>query len=106
MANKTTLFVGTNKGLFTFESRDRKTWELRDPFLPGWEVSSILPSHDSLMVGTSHFVYGATIRTSTDGGRTFTQSEGSPKYEDEKYTVNRIWQIVKHPKTNVLYAGS
>jgi hypothetical protein len=105
MANKTTLFVGTNKGLFTFESKDRKTWELRDPFLPGWEVSSILPSHDSIMVGTSHFVYGATIRTSKDGGQTFTQSEGSPKYADEKYNVSRIWQIVKHPKTNTLYAG-
>jgi hypothetical protein len=105
MANKITLFVGTNKGLFTYESEDRKKWELRDPFLPGWEVSSLLTSQDSLMVGTSHFVYGATIRVSNDGGETFIQSEGSPRYTDNKYAVNRIWQLVRHPKTKVLYAG-
>jgi hypothetical protein len=105
MAKKITLFVGTNKGLFTFESNDRKTWELREPFLAGWEVSSILPDNEAIMVGTSHYVYGATIRTSTDGGNTFVQSEGSPKYTDDKFTVNRIWQLAKHPKTKVLYAG-
>jgi hypothetical protein len=105
MSKKISLFVGTTKGLFAFESEDRKNWKLREPFLPGWEVSSILPSHDSMMVGTTHYVYGATIRISRDGGQTFTQSEGSPKYTDSKYTVNRIWQLVKHPKTKLLYAG-
>ncbi|MGL4612048.1 MAG: WD40/YVTN/BNR-like repeat-containing protein [Trueperaceae bacterium] len=105
MANKITLFVGTNKGLFTYESKDRKTWELRDPFLAGWEVSSILPGLESIMVGTSHFVYGATIRVSRDGGETFTQSEGSPHYTNSKYKVNRIWQLAKHPTKGTLYAG-
>ena len=106
MAKKITLWVGTQKGLFKYESsKARKKWQMSGPYLAGWEVLSVLPQDDKLLVGTSHFVYGATIRVSHDGGETFTQSEGSPKYADEKYSVSRIWQIVKHPKTKTLYAG-
>lgn len=103
---KITLFVGTQKGLFKFEStKARKKWQLSGPYLAGWEVSSLLPQKDNLLAGTSHYVYGATVRVSHDGGETFTQSEGSPRYENNKYAVNRIWQLAKHPKTNTLYAG-
>ena len=106
MAKKMMLWVGTQKGLFKYEStKARKKWQLSGPYLAGWEVSSILPQADKLLAGTSHYVYGATIRISRDGGETFTQSEGSPKYTDDKYTVSRIWQMVKHPKTKTLYAG-
>jgi phage pi2 protein 07 len=106
MAKKITLWVGTQKGLFKFETtKSRKKWQLSGPLLAGWEVSSILPHADKLLVGTSHYVYGATIRVSRDGGETFTQSEGSPTYNNNHYKVNRVWQIAKHPKTNTLYAG-
>jgi ligand-binding sensor domain-containing protein len=106
MAKKITLFVGTQKGLFKFEStKARKKWQLSGPLLAGWEVSSLLPQADALLAGTSHYVYGATVRVSHDGGETFTQSEGSPKYTDGKYKVNRIWQLAKHPSKGTLYAG-
>jgi hypothetical protein len=106
MAKKFTLFIGTQKGLFKFESsKARKKWQLSGPYLAGWEVSSILPQADNLLVGTSHYVYGATIRSSRDGGETFVQSEGSPQYTDSKFKVNRIWQLARHPKTKTLYAG-
>jgi ligand-binding sensor domain-containing protein len=107
MAKKITLWVGTQKGLFKFESsKARKKWQLSGPYLAGWEVSSILPEVDKLLVGTSHYVYGATIRSSKDGGETFVQSEGSPTYDDQSgFKVNRIWQLARHPKTKTLYAG-
>jgi hypothetical protein len=106
MAKKITLWVGTHKGLFKFETtKARKKWQLSGPYLAGWEVSSVLPDNGSLLVGTTHYVYGATIRVSRDGGETFTQSEGSPRYKDNKYAVNRIWQLAKHPTKTTLYAG-
>jgi ligand-binding sensor domain-containing protein len=69
MAKKITLWVGTHKGLFKFETtKARKRWQLSGPYLAGWEVSSVLPDNGSLLVGTTHYVYGATIRVSRDGG--------------------------------------
>ncbi|MCA9838493.1 MAG: hypothetical protein KC422_16365 [Trueperaceae bacterium] len=99
------LFVGTEKGLFIYSSPDRQIWNLEEPLLPGWEVSSVLPLKDKWLLGTTHYVYGATIRQSTDEGKTFTQCEASPVYPEGSFTVNRIWQMVKHPLTDKYYAG-
>jgi photosystem II stability/assembly factor-like uncharacterized protein len=61
-----------------------------------------------VFAGTSHFVYGPTIRVSDDLGENWTQVEGSPSYSQESgFTLNRIWQIVPgHPsEPDTMYAG-
>lgn len=109
---KVTLLIGTNRGAFFFHSDDgRKSWHMTGPHLDGWEIYSLLGDSrqgDRIFAGTSHFVYGPTIRVSDDMGETWTQVEGSPKYSAESgFKMNRIWQIVPghESQPDTLYAG-
>jgi photosystem II stability/assembly factor-like uncharacterized protein len=110
--DKQNLLVGTTKGLFTYSANAaREKWSLADPILPGWEISSVgvIPGDKSprLLVGTTHYAYGATIRASDDLGQTWRQIEKGPAYTAESgFKLNRIWQIEPdaHDK-NTVYAG-
>ena len=119
---KVTVLVGTTRGAFFFHSdADRQSWEMTGPHLDGWEIYSLCGlngdgsggkdnghSGNRIFAGTSHYVYGPTIRVSDDLGDTWTQVEASPKYAEESgHKLNRIWQIVPgHPaEPGKLYAG-
>jgi photosystem II stability/assembly factor-like uncharacterized protein len=111
--SKVTVLVGTVRGAFFFHSNgDRTNWEMTGPHLDGWEIYSLYGlgnnGNSRIFAGTSHYVYGPTIRVSEDMGDTWTQVEGSPAYSQESgFKLNRIWQIVPgHPsQPNTLYAG-
>jgi photosystem II stability/assembly factor-like uncharacterized protein len=121
--DKVSVLVGTTKGAFFFHSdAGRRNWELTGPHLDGWEIYSLLGQsgntnghsgngsngHNRIFAGTSHFVYGPTIRVSEDMGETWTQVEASPRYSEESgFKLNRIWQIVPGHRTQpgTLYAG-
>lgn len=116
MAGKITVLVGTNRGAFLFHSdSERQKWEMTGPHLDGWEIYSLCGLGDGngngkerIFAGTSHFVYGPTIRVSEDMGETWTQVSASPAYSKESgFKLNRIWQIVPgHPsEPDTLYAG-
>jgi photosystem II stability/assembly factor-like uncharacterized protein len=91
------------------------------PHLDGWEIYSLCGiggngqneqaangTRERVFAGTSHFVYGTTIRVSDDLGANWTQVEASPRYSEESgFKLNRIWQIVPgHPsQPDTLYAG-
>lgn len=111
-AGSVTILVGTTKGAFFFHSdADRKNWEMTGPHLDGWEIYSLLGDSrngDRIFAGTSHFVYGPTIRVSDDMGATWTQIEAGPGYSEESGNkLNRIWQIVPGHASEqaTLYAG-
>jgi hypothetical protein len=118
--DKVTVLVGTIKGAFFFHSdAERKNWTMTGPHLDGWEIYSLYGEGAStnghkdngagrIFAGTSHFVYGPTIRVSEDMGESWTQVEASPRYSEESgFKLNRIWQIVPgHPtQPGTLYAG-
>lgn len=118
--DKVTVLVGTIKGAFFFHSdAERKNWTMTGPHLDGWEIYSLYGENGNtnghggngasrIFAGTSHFVYGPTIRVSEDMGETWTQVEASPRYSEESgFKLNRIWQIVPgHPtQPGTLYAG-
>lgn len=113
MARKVMVLVGTVKGAFFFESdENRRDWCMTGPHLHGWEVYSLRGDarggRQRLLAGTSHFVYGPTIRYSDDLGDTWTQVVEGPKYGEESgFKLNRIWQIVQGAASepNTLYAG-
>jgi photosystem II stability/assembly factor-like uncharacterized protein len=114
MASKVSLLVGTTKGAFFFHSdSDRREWKMTGPHLDGWEIYSLYGASangagERVFAGTSHFVYGTTIRVSEDLGENWTQVEASPRYSEESgFKMNRIWQIVPgHPsEKDTLYAG-
>ena len=80
------------------------------PHLDGWEIYSLFgcPRTGRILAGTSHFVYGPTIRVSDDMGQTWRQIEKGPSYgADRGFKLQRIWQIrpghASEPDT--LYAG-
>lgn len=114
-SGRVTLLVGTTKGAFFFHSdADRRNWEMTGPHLDGWEIYSLCGLGDGngggsrVFAGTSHFVYGTTIRVSEDLGANWTQVEAGPLYTQESgFKLNRIWQIVPghHTEPDTLYAG-
>ncbi|HEV7298260.1 MAG TPA: hypothetical protein VGN72_02775 [Tepidisphaeraceae bacterium] len=106
------LFVGTTKGLFCYTSdASRQQWTMAEPMLPGWEVSSVglVNGRETprLIVGTTHYAYGATLRVSDDMGKTWSQIERGPAYSAESgFKMNRIWQVCAHPaQHHTVFAG-
>lgn len=92
------VLVGTEKGAFTARrSATDGAWRTSGPHLPGWEVSAltlVANGRPRLLAGTTHYVYGATIRTSDDMGETWQEQPGSPAYDSERgFKMNRIWTI-------------
>lgn len=114
-ARMVTVLVGTTRGAFFFHAAaDRRNWEMTGPHLDGWEIYSLCGLNGNgsgstrILAGTSHFVYGPTIRVSEDLGATWTQVEAGPRYSEESgFKINRIWQIVPGHATepDTLYAG-
>ena len=112
MAEQMIVLVGTTKGAFFYHTdTERRDWQLTGPHLGGWDIYSLLGDSrhgNRVYAGTSHFVYGPTIRVSDDLGETWTQVEGSPAYDsDSPSKLKRIWQIVPgHPsEPDTLWAG-
>lgn len=99
MGKQVKLLIGTNKGLFIYSSdEERKSWKLQGPFIPGWEVYSVLGDSrhgHRIFAGTSHAAYGPTIRVSEDLGESWSQMEYGPRYSKESgFALQRFWQIV------------
>ncbi len=105
------LLIGTVKGAFFYRTdENRKEWKLTGPHLPGWEVYSLCgdPGANRILAGTCSYAYGATLRTTRDGGETWDEVERGPAYAAESgFKLNRIWQIVPgHPsQPGTWYAG-
>ncbi len=92
------LLVGTVKGLFLYQSDERRTeWTLSGPHLGGWEVFSVCGDtrNGRILAGTGHYTTGPTIRTSKDLGATWEGVERDPRFaEGAKAELKHIWQIV------------
>ena len=103
------VLVGTEKGAFTarFDESSAR-WRTSGPHLPGWEVSALTLAGNGkprLLAGTTHYVYGATIRSSDDMGETWQEQPGSPAYDtDRGFKMNRIWTI-ERSASGSLFAG-
>jgi photosystem II stability/assembly factor-like uncharacterized protein len=101
MSSNTVVIVGTNKGAFIYRGgKSRRDWSISGPHLAGWEVSAAhLDSHTGrIILGTTHYVYGATFRASDDLGAKWTEMKARPTYPEESgRKVKRIWQLVGSP---------
>ena len=114
-SQKVSVLIGTTRGAFLFHSDSaRRDWKMTGPHLDGWEIYSLAGiggnGHGAgrLFAGTSHFVYGTTIRVSEDLGDNWWQVEDGPRYTQESgFKLNSIWQIVPghESEPNTLFAG-
>src|SRR5690242_9527209 len=64
------LLVGTRKGCFLLESRDRRDWSVRGPFCEGWPVYHAVYDQDSgtIFAAAASEWHGAGVWRSGDLG--------------------------------------
>ena len=108
------LLVGTRKGLFigrSDASRDHWTWDA--PAFPMEEVYAAavasLAGRATVLVGSSHPVFGPAVYRSHDLGHTFDRENPALVSfpDDLGDSVERIWQLVASPcDGNVVWAGT
>jgi len=95
---KLVLLIGTVKGVFLYETDERRTaWKLTGPHLGGWEIFSLCGDsrHARILAGTGSFEHGSTIRISNDRGKTWQGVKRDPKFaKGSKAELKHIWQIV------------
>ena len=108
---KLVLLIGTVKGVFLYETDERRaTWKLTGPHLGGWEIFSLCGDsrNGRILAGTLSFEHGSTIRTSKDFGATWEGVKRDPKFpEGGTAKLKHIWQIVPGHSTEpgTWYAG-
>lgn len=70
------LYVGTKKGLFTFERNGAGDWSVAGTAFLGDPVPILLPERDgeTVRVALQHGHFGAKFHTSRDGGATFEEA--------------------------------
>jgi photosystem II stability/assembly factor-like uncharacterized protein len=108
------VLVGTTKGAFIFTSTaSRKRWRVDGPHFPGEAVYSLAFDQRGgrfrLLAGVHSNHWGATIRTSDDFGRTWTDAERQAVRfpESSGLSLAQVWQIVpgRPEEPDVMWCG-
>jgi hypothetical protein len=105
-----TLLAGTKKGLFWFESTDRRRWILRGPFQHGHEINHAIydPRHATIYATANNPWFGSHVVWSRDGGQTWASSESGPAFApDAGLQLERLWHLEPGPPSDLgrLYLG-
>lgn len=112
MPMKVYLLVGTHKGAFIFMSDlKRRNWTMKGPLLKGADVNNIIldtRGEPTLYAAVNSYWWGPNVHISKDFGKTWKQSEGGVRFEENRgLKVERVWNVwaghQSQPK--VLYAG-
>ena len=107
---ETLLMVGTAKGLFTFQSNDRVTWQRKGPAFRETPVyAAVLDGRsDTMLAGVNSEFYGPSIRRSKDFGETWDSGgEGLSYGPEDGEKVSRVWSILPGDadEPGLIYAG-
>lgn len=106
--SKTTLAVGTRKGLFIFSSQDRRTWRTKGPFFAGLEVHhAFVDPRDgrTARAAVTSYHWGATVHSSRDDGTSWTRRAGPTYAKGSGLSVDRIWHLAPGEADGELWAG-
>ncbi|HKP14808.1 MAG TPA: exo-alpha-sialidase [Gemmatimonadaceae bacterium] len=108
------VLVGTTKGAFVFTSDAARTrWRVDGPHFPGEAVYSLAfdqrAGRTRLLAGVHSNHWGATIRTSDDFGRTWSEAERQAVRfpESSGLSLAQVWQIVpgRAEEPDVVWCG-
>jgi photosystem II stability/assembly factor-like uncharacterized protein len=107
---KILLLVGTKKGLFLFDSADRKSWKMSGPFQTGREINHAV--HDKrngcIFAAANDAWFGCEVVSSPDLGKSWSAAKQNPKFPDDSgQKLERIWHIEpgRANEPGVLFAG-
>jgi len=108
---KTIVMLGTKKGAFVLESKDRKAWKVTGPYFKGTQIFHLsLDKRDGTMfAAVDNDVWGPTVARSSDLGRTWKESEKPPKFpRGSDWTVKKVWHIEpgSADEPDVVYCGT
>ncbi len=108
---KTIVMLGTKKGAFLLQSSDRKSWRVSGPHFKGTQVYHVTYDrrNDRIFAAVDSDIWGPTIASSQDFGRSWKECEKPPKFpRGSDWSIKKIWHI--EPGTadepNVLYCGT
>ena len=90
------ILAGTRKGLFVIRGDDdRRSWEVDDPVLTGWQVYHAMqdPRDGALYACANNWVYGGTVQRSDDGGKTWVRSENLGLPEESGLKLEATWHV-------------
>jgi len=102
------LFVGTRKGLFTYDSEDRLEWSLAGHDYGGWVVNSIDhdPATGATYAAVNSVVHGPLVSRSSDGGATWSHSGNGLTYGEGGPELTAVWSVKAGIAPGVVYAGA
>ncbi|MCL6452393.1 MAG: hypothetical protein K6T78_02060 [Alicyclobacillus sp.] len=101
------LLVGTAKGLFRFQSDNRRDWRALSPVLSGDPIYTSAYDRETgtLYAGVNSEFYGPSVRRSRDWGENWdTGGSGLAYSADDPERVTRVWSI-RPAGGGVVYAG-
>lgn len=105
-----TVWIGTRKGAFAAQTKDRKKWKLEGPHFRGWEVNHVVrdphePHRHYAAVNSAWF--GPHIHSSEDGGKSWHLAEqGLAVRGLEGESLKRVWNICPDAdQPGVVWAG-
>jgi photosystem II stability/assembly factor-like uncharacterized protein len=107
---RTIVLAGTRKGLFVFQSRDRRKWALHGPFQSGREINhAVYDGRSGRIYATANDAwFGCELVWSSDLGTSWTRAQQNPGFpEASGYKLERIWHIEpgRPSEPQVVYAG-
>ena len=105
-AGSTVVVVGTRKGLFLFESADRKRWASKGPFFEGDTIRhAILDPRDgrTIWAAVTSEHWGPVVARTRNLGATWTVPKEGPRFSKASgLSVTRIWQLEPDPEGGLL----
>jgi len=108
LSKRLLVLAGTKKGLFLFQTSDRRRWKRRGPFHPGREINHAIcdPRDGRLWAAVNDSWFGCELASSADLGKTW-RNVPLKFPEQSGVKLDRIWHLeaghVNQP--GVLYAG-
>jgi hypothetical protein len=109
-AADSTLYVGTEKGLFRLSGGLAGRRELDGPYLAGYRVLNVVAAPGNpreLLAAVSHPVWGTHIHQSSDGGSHWSSLAGVPHHPHGRHAraLEAVWHLAWSPDGRRLYAG-
>jgi photosystem II stability/assembly factor-like uncharacterized protein len=89
---KSVLLVATRKGLFVFESEDRRDWNVRGPFCEGWPVYHAVHDAESgaIYAAAASEWHGSAVWRSPDLGETWEHSSEGLTYGEDGLELTKV----------------
>jgi photosystem II stability/assembly factor-like uncharacterized protein len=105
MAQKVHLLVGTKKGAFILDSKDRKSWTMRGPFCEAWPINHVYadPASGTIYAGGGNEWFGPAVWKSPDLGKTWSHSSQGLAYGEGEEPMKAVWSLAV--RNGRLYAG-